>query len=73
MSYSDWSMKTTMHFIFHGVDIQSEHDTWQSSSNKNVTCGSQHHLLTVNVQLWVGGPTLHDFTKYEDPIRELNY
>jgi len=30
-------------------------------------------LLTVNVQLWVGGPTLHDFTKYEDPIRELNY
>ena len=27
----------------------------------------------LNVQLWPGGPTLHDFIKYEDQIRELNY
>ena len=38
-----------------------------------LTRGSQHHCLTVNVQLWYPGPTLHDFTKSEDPIRELNY
>ena len=35
----------------------------QSSSNKNVTRDSQHHLLTVNVKLWLGGLTLHDFRK----------
>ena len=38
-----------------------------------MTHGSQHHLLTVNVKLWYGGPTLHDIIKYEDQIRELNY
>ena len=54
VSYSNWSMKITMHFILHGINIQSEYDTWQSSSNKNVTRGSQYHLLTVNVQLWHG-------------------
>ncbi|KAH1206252.1 hypothetical protein GmHk_16G046762 [Glycine max] len=63
VSCSDWSMKTTMYFIFHGVDIQSEHNTWQSSSNKKVTRCSQRHLLTINVQLWARGSTLHDFRK----------
>jgi len=38
-----------------------------------VTRDSQRHLLTVNVQLWPEGSTLHDFIKYEDQIRELNY
>ena len=38
-----------------------------------MTHDSQHHLLTINVQLWPGGPTLHDLTKYEDQICELNY
>ena len=53
VSFSDWSIKTIMHFIFHRVDIQLEHDTWRSSSNKKVTRDSQRHLLMVNVQLWI--------------------
>jgi len=53
-----WKMKCIVVFI-----DQSKHDMWQSSSNKIVTCGSQHSFVTVNVQLWPRGPTLHDFTK----------
>jgi len=38
-----------------------------------MTRDNQHSFVTVNVQLWSRGPTLHDFTKEEDPIRELSY
>ena len=34
---------------------QSEHNTWQSSSNKNVTRDSQHYFVTVHIQLWAEG------------------
>lgn len=55
-----------MYYYFHW---SIRYDTWQSLSNNNVIC-RQHHLLTVNVQSWFGGPRLHDFTKYNDLIRE---
>ena len=40
------------------------------TSNKNMTRDNQHLCVTVNVQLWAGGPTLCDLIKYEDKIRE---
>ena len=32
-------------------------------ASQTLTCGSQHHCLTVNIQLRRSGPTLQDFIK----------
>ena len=84
VSCSDWSMKITMHFIFYGVDIQLEHDTWQSSSNKNVTRGSQHSFVTVtsncrlrdqHYMIWLNTRTkfVNNFTGEQNPKLETKW
>ena len=69
----DWPMTTRMHFIFHGFDIQSKYDTWQSSSNKNVThdshCNNQRPILDWGTKIvWldkIGGQNSPDKLGYK--------
>ena len=49
-------------FIFHGVDIQSEHDTWQSTSLVNGQCP---------IVIW--GTNIARFYKIGNQNCELNY
>ena len=44
-----------------------------SSAYQTLTCDTQHHCLTVNVQLWRWGTNITLFYKINDSIRELIY